>query len=45
MIEKTFTCPSCGDIHTVKLKEDYDEGDFMTVCPVTGAGIYVEVEE
>jgi len=45
MIEKKIICSSCGKEHIVKLKEDYADGDFMTVCPETGEGVYVVMEE
>lgn len=45
MIKKKFKCTSCGKIHVIKLKEDYDKGDFMTVCPTTGQGVYVVVKK
>ena len=45
MIEKKFKCGVCGQEHTVKLKEDYDEGDFIAICPETGKGVYVVIEK
>jgi len=45
MIEKTFICDSCGKEHTIKIREDYDEESFLTVCSETGEGVYVVIEE
>ena len=43
MKERKFLCKHCGKEHTVKVRDDYT-GDFMTICPETGEGVYVVIE-